>query len=302
MSDLDRRQFLKGSLLTAASIGAAAQMSSGAEASALLPGSNPLQAADDIVDTNIHLSRWPFRRLRGDTPSELLDMLQTNGVSEAWAGSYDGLLHKNISAVNARLAEQCSQHEMLVPFGSINPKLPDWEEDLRRCDEDHDMPGIRLHPNYHQYTLDEPVFAQLIDRATDRGMIVQIAVVMEDSRTQHPLVQVPVVDLGPLPSLVRGIPKARVVVQNDRGNVPGDVMRELVDTGRVWVDMARAEGAGPVSGVLENVPAERVLFGSHAPYFYHLAAHLKMKESDLSEEQQNAIFRENARGLLARSS
>jgi predicted TIM-barrel fold metal-dependent hydrolase len=299
MSALDRRQFLKGSLLTAASIGVATQMPSGAEASVLTPRPKPLQTADDIVDTNINLSRWPFRRLRGDTSAEFVDILRANGVSEAWAGSYDGLLHKNISAVNARLAEECSRYEMLVPFGSINPKLPGWEEDLRRCDEEHGMPGIRLHPNYHQYTLDEPVFAQLLDRAADRGLLVQIAVVMEDSRTQHPLVQVPVVDLGPLPDLVRGIPEARVVIQNNRGNVPGNVLSELLDTGRVWVDIARAEGPGPVSGVLENAPDTRVLFGSHAPYFYHFAAQLKMKESDLTEEQRGAIFRGNARQLLS---
>lgn len=253
------------------------------------------------MDTNVNLSRWPFRRLRGDTPSDLVEMLARHGVTRAWAGSYDGLLHKNISAVNARLAEECSRHDMLVPFGTINPKLPDWKEDLRRCDEQYEMSGIRLYPNYHQYTLDETVFAQLLDRAAERSLIVQLAVVMEDARTQHPLVQVPAVDLAPLPQLLKGIPEATVVIQNNRNNVPGDLLRALVETGQVYVDIARAEGVGAVSRVLENVPADRVLFGSHAPYLYHMAAVLKMEESDLAEDETSAIARDNAYRLVDRA-
>ena len=58
-----------------------------------------------MIDTNVYLSRWPFRRLRGDEPGELVEMLRRVGVTEAWAGSFDGVLHKDIASVNARLAD-----------------------------------------------------------------------------------------------------------------------------------------------------------------------------------------------------
>jgi predicted TIM-barrel fold metal-dependent hydrolase len=254
-----------------------------------------------IIDTNVNLSRWPFRRLSGDEPAELVAKLSKRGVTQAWAGSFDGILHKDIAGVNARLAAGCRTlgQGFLVPFGSINPKLPDWQEDVRRCQEEHRMPGIRLHPNYHGYNLADPVFAELLRLAASRRLIVQIALCMEDERTQHPLLRVPPVDLAPLAERMKSEPALRLVILNCYPQLELSELQKVALVGQVCFDLSMVEGVGGVARLVESVSLERVLFGSHSPFFYLESAFLKMKESGLSEAQMKAIHSENARRLLS---
>jgi hypothetical protein len=243
-----------------------------------------------IVDVNVSLGRWPFRRLLGDDPAALVAHLRRHGVTQAWAASFDGLLHRDIGAVNARLAEDCRTHEagFLVPFGTVNPALPDWQEDLRRCHEVHGMRGIRLHPNYHGYRLDEPVAADLLASAAQRGLLVQIALVMEDERTQHPLLRVPPVDPKPLTDLAARIPGLRLVVLNGNRLPKLPALR----------DIAMVEGIGGVRRLIDEAGLEQVLFGSHFPLFLFESAALKVKEAGLDAGQTAAIFEANARRLM----
>jgi len=250
-----------------------------------------------VIDVNVSLSRWPFRRLVGDEPAELVSRLRRKGVTQAWAGSFDGLLHRDIAAVNTRLAADCRAHGpgFLVPFGTVNPKLPDWADDLRRCHEEHRMPGIRLHPNYHGYKLDEPVLRELLTMAAARKLLVQIALAMEDDRTQNPIMRVPPVDPAPLQSLARDIPNLKLILLN--GNrIPGS--RELAQTGKVYFDIAMVEAVAGVGRLASEVSPGRVVFGSHFPFYYLDSAILKTVEAALPEDQLKAVVEGNARALL----
>jgi len=253
-----------------------------------------------IVDTNVYLSRWPFRRLAGDAPEALVVKLRQRNVAQAWAGSFDGVLHRDIAGVNIRLVRACRDfgQGILIPFGSINPKLPDWQEDVRRCQEEHHMPGIRLHPNYHGYTLDDPVFVELLKLATTRRLIVQLALCMEDVRTQHPLMRVPPVDITPLPNVVKSTPGLRLELLNCTSNIDRKQYEAALGAGDVYTETSMGEGVAGIARYIRSVRQARVLFGSYYPFFDFESALLKMQESGLDEASQKAICEDNARRLI----
>ena len=202
--------------------------------------------------------------------------------------------------VYARLAETCRTQGkgLLVPFGSINPTLPDWEEDVRRCHEEHHMSGIRMHPNYHGYRLDEAVFSNLLATAESRGLIVQLVVNMEDERTQSRVFRVPHVDCKPLAGIVKARPKLRLVVLNAFRAMTIQQAADLAGAGNVSFDVAMLEGLGGVGRLVDAAGIDHVVFGSHAPLFYFESALFKLRESQLAGFQIEAISAGNARRLL----
>lgn len=301
MPHFDRREFIEASLLGAASIGLG--LSSPAYGSQQSPGNGV------IVDTNVDVMGWPFRDLKYGEVPDLVAKLRKHKVKEAWTGSYEALFHKNIDGVNARLAETCQEQGegILVPFGAVNPAWPDWEEDLRRVDEVYGMPGIKLYPSYQNFTLDDPEVEKLIQQATERGLILLIAVDMEDERVHHPRIEVAAADVTPLAEILPRIPETKVVLVNAFRHVRGDRLRTMVEETDVLFDLSRLEGAGGIYELVNGthwfldttIPENRLVFGSHAPFFPIENALLKFMESPITEEQAAAIMYENASQLAA---
>jgi len=272
-------------------------------ASTLLPKAARSQEKDSspfrITDTNISLFHWPFRRLPLDETDALVGKLRSLGISEAWAGSFEGILHRDIAGMNQRLADACRVHGELIPIGSINLELPGWEDDFSRCIDAHKMPGIRLHPNYHGYTLDDPRFTRLLELATAAGRFIQIAAALEDNRTQSSLVQVADVNLVPLIKLMTDIPAARLQILNH--NLRPPLLQQLGESPGVFFDTARVDGTDGVPKLVEIVPPGRVLYGSHSPFLIPEAALIRVHESDVLEEAaMKAVLSENAEHMAGK--
>lgn len=261
------------------------------------PGLAPI---GPIVDVNVWLGRWPTRRLPLDDPARLVDRLRARGVVRAWAGTFDGLLHKDLRAANDRLARECREFGdgLLLPFGTIHPGLPGWREELARCREVHGMRGVRLHPDYHGIPPDDPRTAEALHRVAEAGLIVQMAMQMEDERMMHPRLRVEPAKVGSLAEVVRGVPGLRLVLLNASRATRPDELGPLLASGEVYLELSGAEGIGAAGRLLGSAPASRVLFGSRAPLFVWEAARLALHESALDDATRASVAHGAADRLL----
>jgi len=220
-----------------------------------------------IVDTHVYLGEWPHAYLADCEPAALVALLRRHGVSQAWAGSFEGLFHKDVAGVNERLAEACETAgaKFLDPFGTINPTLPDWEDDVRRCDEKHRMPGIRLHPNYHGYTLDDSRFVRLLQLATERSLLVQLVSWLDDMPHAWLTPKAPHVDFSNLAAALSKSPGARVVIAGAAGIVDDKLLTGLPKTSEVYFDLGgrRTKNASPSRK--NRTAITNPVFGSAAP-------------------------------------
>lgn len=254
-----------------------------------------------ITDVNVSLSRWPSRRLPLDDTARLVEELSRLGITQAWAGTFDAILHNDIAAANQRLAQECRSAgaEFLLPFGAVNLTLPAWEDDVKRCSEVHGMPGIRVLPAYHDYLLSDERFVKLLSLASEMRIIIQIAVRLEDPRTQHRLLSVKDVDLKPLLDVLQEYRQVPIVLLNGLSSYNAERHSQLSAAGNVFFDIATLEGLAGLERQVKTIPADRILFGSHAPFFTPESAKLKLQESELPGPIMEQITHNNAANLIA---
>jgi len=272
------------------------------------------------IDTNCHLGHWPFRKLTHADAGGLLSLMDRHGVDQAWVGAFEGLLYRDCGQANRDLLARIAGHEdRLVPWATINPSFPAWEDDLREALE-AGMAGVRLYPNYHGYGLADACaqefFVALSGRdarstpsrdarstpsrdARSTPPPVAIYHKFVDERLHHWTCLVPPVDMDLAP-LVNDFPQQRFLLCGC-GMPHAQALAETIRRGHVYMEISRLEGVEGVRLLIDTTGLEHVVLGSHAPYFYVEAAHLKLMESGLSNAERAHILQENPARLLDRA-
>jgi predicted TIM-barrel fold metal-dependent hydrolase len=247
-----------------------------------------------IIDVNVSFGHWPFQRFPYSTPEELNKDLMKEGISQILVSSLDAVLYPDPEWGNETFLPGLKSYPSFVPVGVINPSLSNWKETLKRCIS-WGAKAIKIFPNYHYYSLSSPVVDDLMDELVGRKMPLIVQMRLEDERNQYPLLKVSGVEIQEILDLANRFSEIPILALCPYFKEAIDLVKNSTN---IYVDISFVEILNTVSALLEEIPATRVLFGSHTPFLYTRSAIMKLKAAEISQEDLEAITCGNAQRLM----
>ena len=187
----------------------------------------------------------------------------------------------------------------VLSLGAMHPDFPDIPGELRRVKE-LGLRGIKLHPEYQAFAPEEPRMVPIWHACRDLGLIVLLHAGM-DWLYPPPCHATPAV----IANLLRTWPGLTLIAAHFGGFKQwNDVARELIGL-PLYLDTSFTLGYTPDEQFLRLVRrhgADRVLFGSDAPWQDQTAALAAFRRLALTPAEQRAILWDNADRLFELSS
>jgi hypothetical protein len=150
----------------------------------------------------------------------------------------------------------------IIPFGTMHPGFTDWEAELAFL-ADHRVPGIKLHPDFQGFRLDDPALLPLF--AAMQG---QFTLMVHVGDVLPP-------ELNPscpwkIAAIKRRYPKLQIIAAHFGGYRHWQYVIEALSGLEIYFDTSSSLFAIP-QGLLEQIfrafPQQRFLFGSDYPLF-----------------------------------
>ncbi|MEF2146015.1 MAG: amidohydrolase family protein [Desulfovibrionaceae bacterium] len=167
-------------------------------------------------------------------------------------------------------------------FGTMHPEYDQPERELERL-ERKGIRGIKLHPDFQGFRLDDPGFFELMEMINDRFLLM---VHVGDTLPPEQNPSCP----RKLAAILHAFPKARIIAAHLGGYQHWDYVPEHLCGLDVWMDTSSAlpfMTDAQIKAILDNHPRERILFGSDYPLFdpcealYRLQTRLNLTDTEL---------------------
>lgn len=185
----------------------------------------------------------------------------------------------------------------LIALGTAHPDSEILEDELDRL-YDHDIKGIKIHPEYGPYYIDDPKWLRVFSLAAERGLFVMTHAGF-DFISPDRIAATP----DRLARVLDAVPGLTLVAAHLGGNRYGEeVLTHLCGRKNVYFDTAlqHREGLAPALArqIILTHGVDRILFGSDLPWSDPKDELAFVRSLDLGEDAEERILRKNAEGLL----
>ena len=248
-----------------------------------------------LIDVDVSLGHWPFQKFALDTATKLAAHLRAEGIDRALVSAAETAFHPDPHEYTPPLFAALAPHPELHPVPVFNPSLPGWEERLSEYTGEHAIRTVKILPNYHLYPLDDPRVDRFAESLLERELTLLLQIRLEDERNQYPPLQIQGVPVDSIIRLGQRFPRLPILCLCP---YMGEVVPLVEGSDNIHIDLAFVETLNTVATLLERVPADRVLFGSHTPFLYTRAACMKLDHAEIPAASLESISSGNAQRLF----
>jgi len=264
--------------------------------------STPKRSAPRIVDFHAHV--WPDIvaakavatitefPVRGDGTAAGLAADQEAAGVDLSVCLFFALRAENVESVNAFAGSL--DRTRFIPFGTIHPELTP-EENLASL-QNADVRGIKVHPTFQQYSLDDPRVLNVLEAVAGTYPVVFHvgAGAGSDGSGATPRM---------IRDIARALPTLKVIAAHFGGyRVLEESLLELVGTSiyldTSWPPSLAALDPTTVRSIIKRHGSDRILFASDWPTASPADEIAALRNLDLPEEDVAAILGGNAVELL----
>jgi hypothetical protein len=255
------------------------------------------------IDVNVFLGAYPFRRVPGTSPDAVVGAMDRAGIDRGWVTHLPGLFWRDPAEGNPWLYETTRRQVRLQPIPAIHPGLSGWERVLDEAVAS-DAPGIRCDPTFYGLDPAGPAMRDLVSACGEAGMLLLLAVRLEDGRQRHVNDRAPELPAAAVRALIRSHPAARLLVTHAHRSFVEEVHFGSTppEAARIWWDVCWLWGPpeDDLATLLGSVGADRFVFGTGQPLRLPEASVARLDLLDLSADDRARIEQGNAQRAAAR--
>lgn len=224
------------------------------------------------------------------TLETLLQLGSEAGVSQFIVHSV-ATVPEQVPSINRFLADSVAQYpNTLIGFMAMHPDYADIQGELLHSAQEG-LKGIKLHPDFQKFRIDDPKVFPIYEAAGDRFPIL---IHMGDYRYSYSKPE-------QLAKILQLFPKLRVIAAHFGGWSEWDDAAKYLKNYRLWVDSSSSSHWLPPEKLMELINlygVDSVLFGTDYPMWNHQDELTVLRSLPLSSEQLDKILYKNALSLL----
>ena len=202
-----------------------------------------------------------------------------------------------IPANNYAISLQREHPDQVIAFGTVHPGYDNWESELARI-KAAGIRGIKLHPDFHSFWLDDPRLLPIFE-AAQKDFVFEIHIGDRTSPEKNPSCPYK------LASILRQFPGMRVIAAHFGGYRMWSHALEVFSDNRfenLWFDTSSTTPfATPelAHKLLNTFPRERILFGTDWPLYDPVEELQRLQNLGGLKDSEMEVIMSNASALLA---